>query len=78
MHLIYVCLVLWSSSAEDGSIVTASTLAAKAGALLPVQRGCTYITHVHVRLAGTLDGLCLVRHWPQRDREQQPWFLGHW
>lgn len=67
MHSISVCLVLWSSSAEDCSIVTASTLAAKAGALLPIQCSCTHITYVDVCLAGTLDGLCLVRNWAQRD-----------
>lgn len=62
-----MCLVLWGSSAEDGSIVAASALAAKAGALLAVQRSGAHATYVHVRPACSLDGLCLVHHWTQRD-----------
>lgn len=62
---------------EDGAFAAAATVVTEAGSLLPVQCGGPDPAHVCVRPACPLDGLCLVRHWPQGDREQQPCHLGY-
>ena len=67
--------VLRGPPAEDGAAAAAAAAAAEAGALLPVQRGGPHAAHVHVRPARPLDGLRLVLHRPQGDRE--PGLLGH-
>ena len=62
---------------EDGAFAAAAEVATEAGPLLPVQCCGPDPAHVCVRPACPLDGLRLVRHRPQGDREQRPCHLGY-
>lgn len=68
--------VLRGAPVEDSSAASVTAAAAKAGALLPVQRCGPDTAHVYVRPARPLDGLCLVLYRSQGDRK--PRFLGYW
>lgn len=68
---------LISAPAEDGSPAAFAAPLAETWPLLAVQRCGPDAAHVCVCSAGSLDGLCLVRHRTQGDREQRPRDLGH-
>lgn len=55
---------------EDVSSAASAAPATETGSLLPVQRRGPDPAHVCVCSAGSLDGLCLVRHRTPGDREQ--------
>lgn len=57
-------------SAEDRSVAEAPKVAAEAGSVFSVQCDGANPSYVHVCPPGSLDGLCLVCDWPQRNGEQ--------
>lgn len=72
-----LCLDLAGAPVEDRSSPTSAAPVTETGPLLPVQRCGPDPAHVCVCSAGSLDGLCLVRHRTQGDRKQWPRNLGH-
>lgn len=60
---------LRGSPVEDGASPPPPAPPAEAGPLLPVQCRGPHLADVHIRPSSPLDGLRLVLHRPQRDRE---------
>lgn len=68
---------LLSAPAEDRASAAFAASAAEGGPLLAVQRRGAHAPHVRLRSARTLARVRLVRHRPQRARQQRPGYLGH-
>lgn len=62
---------------EDGTFAAPAAPVAKNGPLLTAQHSGAHPAHVHVRSAGTLDGVHLVHHWEEGDGQQCADHLGY-
>lgn len=63
---------------EDRAAAAPPAPPAEAGPLLPAQHDRPDSAHVHVRPAGPLDGVHLVRHRKNGEGRQQPSEVGSW
>lgn len=63
-------LDLTRALAEDSASAASPAPVTETGSLFPVQRCGPDLAHVCVCSAGSLDGLCLVRHRSQGNRKQ--------